>query len=118
MTDAEDGHLAAGGEEKAVRLLQGYIWYPQDEAIELGAYLPVGLEPNLHILWDEITPPFTFFDDGTLAATQHIFQFTVLSIGNPNPEGLLPWVAETLQEKLNATPAGVGWQIIEDLREL
>ncbi len=105
-------------EPKATRLLQGYIWYPKDADIELGAYLPRELEGGVHLLWDEVRPPFTFFDDGTLAATQHIFQFTALTLSGDNPEGLTPWLAEVLQEKLEATPPGVGWQLMEDLREL
>ncbi len=105
-------------ETKAVRLLQGYIWYPKDAEIDLGNFLPERLEPDIHLLWDEVRPPFTFFDDGTLAATQHIFQFTALTLSGDNPEGLTPWLAEVLQAKLEATPPGVGWQLLEDLREL
>ncbi len=105
-------------EPKAVRLLQGYIWYPKDAEIDLGDFLPERLEPDVHLLWDEVRPPFTFFDDGTLAATQHIFQFTALTLSGDNPEGLTPWLAEVLQAKLEATPPGVGWQLLEDLREL
>lgn len=104
-------------EERATRLLQGYIWYPKDADIDLSDYLPKELEGGIHLLWDEVRPPFAFFDDGTLAATQHIFQFTALTL-NDNPEGLTPWLAEVLQEKLLATPPGVGWQLMEDLREL
>lgn len=105
-------------EAKAIRLLQGYIWYPKDAEIDLADYLPEQLEPDIHLLWDEVRPPFAFFDDGTLAATQHIFQFTALTRGSDNPEGLTPWLAEVLQERLEATPPGVGWQLLEDLREL
>ncbi len=104
--------------DKAIRLLQGYIWYPKDADIELSSYLPTELEGNIRLLWDEVRPPFAFFDDGTLAATQHIFQFTALTLGSDNPEGLTPWLAEVLQTRLEATPPGVGWQLMEDLREL
>lgn len=103
---------------KATRLLQGYIWYPKDVVLELGDYLPERLDDDIHLLWDEVRPPFAFFDDGTLAATQHIFQFTALTLRADNPEGLTPWLAEVLQEKLETTPPGVGWQLMEDLREL
>ena len=103
---------------KATRLLQGYIWFPKDTDIDLSDYLPQTLEPDVHLLWDEVRPPFAFFDDGTLAATQHIFQFTALTLREENPEGLTPWLAETLQKRLEATPPGVGWQLLEDLREL
>lgn len=112
-----DAASKTAGKPRAVRLLQGYIWYPKDADIDLGDYLPAQLEPAIHLLWDEVRPPFTFFDDGTLAATQHIFQFTALT-RHDNPEGLTPWLAEVLQQKLEATPPGVGWQLLEDLREL
>jgi hypothetical protein len=105
---------------KAVRLLQGYIWHPRTEDIDLAHYLPRTLEPDIHILWDEMPrAPFTFFDDGTLSSTQKVYQFTVLRrTEDEDTSGLVPWVAETLQKKLESTPASVGWQIFEDLREL
>ena len=31
---------------------------------------------------------------------------------------VVPWLAEVLQRKLEQTPAGVGWQVMEDLREI
>jgi hypothetical protein len=107
-------------EARAVKLLQGYLWYPRKAAIDLSDYLPKRLEPDLHLLWDEVRPPFAFFDDGTPAASQHVFQFTVVKMTaeDEDPGRLLPWLAETLQEKLNATPASVGWQLFEDLREI
>lgn len=107
--------------ERAVKLLQGYIWYPREEQINLADYLPQRLEPDIHVLWDEVRPPFTFFDDGTLAASQHIFQLTVIRLVQDNdedPQGLVPWLVETLQPKLEATPKSVGWQIFEDLRDV
>ena len=106
-------------EARAVKLLQGYIWYPKNEEVELRLYLPERLG-DIHLLWDEVRAPFTFFDDGTLAATQHIFQFTVFKEvqGDEDPQRLVPWLAETLQEKLNSTPPSVGWQVFEDLREV
>ncbi len=110
--------------ERAVRLLQGYIWHPREDAIELGDYLPREMEGGLHVLWDAMPQaPFTFFDDGTLSATQQVYQFTVLRLLQEDEEaeefaGLIPWLAETLQAKLEGTPEGVGWQIFEDLREV
>ena len=92
-------------EARATRLLQGYIWYPKDADIDLNAYLPHELEGEVHLLWDEVRPPFAFFDDGTLAATQHVFQFTALTLREQNPEGLTPWLAETLQARLDAEVA-------------
>ncbi|MEM7736866.1 MAG: DUF3208 family protein [Deinococcota bacterium] len=113
-----------GTNTKAVRLLQGYIWYPKAEDFNLDDHLPKRLEPSLHLLWDEIPPPFTFFDDGTLAATQHIFQFTALMMIDLNVDGerdhpaaVVPWLAETLTSKLEQTPSWVGWQVMEDLRD-
>ena len=108
--------------ERAVKLLQGYIWYPKDERLELADYLPEQLG-DVHLLWDEVRPPFAFFDDGTLAATQRIFQFTVVKpLGEgedvEDVQGLVPWLAETLQDMLNTTPPSVGWQVFEDLREV
>ncbi len=105
----------------AIKLLQGYIWHPKDLAIELGDYLPSELEPDIHLLWDPMpAAPFTFFDDGTLSATQQFYQFTALTlVEEPSePAGLLPWLAETLQGRLEKTPEGVGWQLSEDLREI
>lgn len=105
----------------AIKLLQGYIWHPQDRDIDLGDYLPKTLEPAIHILWDAMPrAPFAFFDDGTLSATQQFYQFTVVSFAENRDDaaGLIPWLAETLQAKLNTTPEGVGWQIFEDLRDV
>ncbi len=106
-------------DQTAIKLLQGYLWHPREEAINLADYIPQSLEPEIHILWDSMPQaPFTFFDDGTLSATQQFYQFTVLTLLEDEEEAnkLIPWLAETLQEKLNTTPEGVGWQIFEDLR--
>ncbi len=109
-------------DRQAVRLLQGYVWHPRDDEVDLGAFLPATLGPDVHVLIDPIpAAPFTFFDDGTLSATQQFYQFTVLTFRDDEEEdvsGLVPWLAETLQKRLEATPAGVGWQIFEDTREL
>ena len=107
-------------QDTAVKLLQGYIWHPRDEEIELTDYLPKTLEPDLHLLWDKMpAAPFSFFDDGTLSSSQQLYQFTVLSFDDrDNAMGLIPWLAETLQAKLNKTPPSVGWQIFEDLRDV
>ena len=104
----------------AHKLLQGYIWHPREQPLQLESYLPRTLEPNLHLLWDPMpAAPFTFFEDGTLSATQQFYQFTVLSLDDVETAArLVPWLAETLQTKLNATPPAVGWHIFEDLREV
>lgn len=107
--------------QQARKLLQGYVWHPREDQIDLGDYLPRTLEPDIHVLWDAMpSAPFTFFDDGTLSATQQLYQLTVLSFVQSEEEAakLTPWLAETLQQKLNTTPASVGWQIFEDLREV
>lgn len=106
---------------EAIKLLQGYIWHPQEAKLVLADYLPSRLEPDIHVLWDEMPrAPFAFFDDGTLSASQQFYQFTVLSFCEDRDQaaGLIPWLAETLQARLNMTPEGVGWQIFEDLRDV
>lgn len=108
-------------DERFIKLLQGYVWHPREAEIVLADYLPRTLEPRIHLLWDAMPQaPFTFFDDGTLSATQQFYQFTVLQLANDAEEAgaLLPWLAELIQDKLNMTPAGVGWQIFEDLRDV
>jgi len=106
---------------RAVRLLQGYVWHPRELDVELAAYLPATLDGDVHVLWDALpAAPFTFFDDGTLAATQRVYQLTVLRFVDEGeePATLLPWVAETLQHALERTPPTVGWQLLDDLRDL
>lgn len=106
---------------RPMKLLQGYVWHPRDLEVDLADYLPRRLEPDVHVLWDAMpAAPFTFFDDGTLAATQRVYQFTVMRFVAPDddPAALLPWLAETLQAALERTPEGVGWQVMADLREL
>lgn len=111
--------------KRTLKLLQGYIWHPRDETVDLGNYLPRQLEPDLYVLWDAMpAAPFTFFDDGTLSATQQLYQFTVVTQTEDADEAvdeaqkLVPWLAETLQTKLESTPPSVGWQIFEDLRDV
>jgi hypothetical protein len=135
---AGDGHLrpeAAGDDRqsrlergardargrRAVRLLQGYVWHPRDQDVDLTAHLPATLEGDVHVACDAMpAAPFTFFDDGTLAASQVVYQLTVLRLVEEGeaPASLLPWVAETLQRALETTPPGVGWQILDDLRDV
>ena len=106
---------------RPIKLLQGYLWFPRELELDLGAYLPATLDGDVHVLWDELPrPPFSFFDDGTLAATQRIHQLTVLTFAEDEESAgrLVPWLAEVLQARLDATPDGVGWQIMEDLRPI
>jgi hypothetical protein len=106
---------------RAVRLLQGYVWHPRGAVVELGDHLPRTLPGDVHVLWDPMpAAPFTFFDDGTLSATQQVYQLTVLRFLDDadDPTGALAWVVERLQAALETTPEGVGWQIMEDLRDV
>lgn len=108
--------------ERALKLLQGYIWHPRELEVDLADYLPEKLEGDVHVLWDPLDhPPFSFFDDGTMAASQQVYQFTVVKLledEEEDPSGMLPWLAETLQAKLEQTPEGVGWQVFEDMRDV
>jgi hypothetical protein len=106
---------------RAVRLLQGYVWHPRGAEVDLGAHLPATLPGDVHVLWDPMpAAPFTFFDDGTLSATQQVYQLTVLRFleDGDDPVGALAWVVERLQTALETTPEGVGWQVMEDLRDV
>lgn len=107
-------------ENCAMRLFQGYLWYPKSLQLELADYLPPKLSETIHLLWDEIRPPFTFFDDGTPSSSQHFCQLTVLYVGimqsNATWEILLHECQQKLHDKLEQTPAGVGWQLLSDLR--
>jgi hypothetical protein len=109
-------------DRQAVRLLQGYVWHPRELDVDLGDYLPASLGRDVHVLVDAIpAAPFAFFDDGTLSASQQFYQLTVLTFREDAEEdvsGLVPWVAETLQQRLERTPEGVGWQVFEDMREI
>lgn len=106
---------------KAMKLIQGYVWHPRDLQVNLFDYLPRQLPGNAHLLLDAMpSAPFAFFEDGTLSATQQVYQATVVRIVQPseNPAAGLTELAELLQERLNTTPEGVGWQLMEDLREV
>ena len=113
--------MSAADGRSPIKLLQGYVWWPKELDLDLAEHLPRHLEPDVHVLWDELqSPPFAFFDDGTLAATQRIHQFTVLTFAEDEESAgrLVPWLAEVLQEALETTPEGVGWHIMEDLRPI
>ncbi len=112
----EDGRFA-------LRLLQGYLWHPVELELDFADWLPSELDGDIHLIWDALPrAPFTFFDDGTPSDTQVVYQFTVLTYTTDEEEehlaGILPWLAEQLQEKLDRTPAGVGWSLSEDLRPI
>lgn len=121
MTSGPDRPDPGDVETRPIKLLQGYVWHPRSMAIDFADYLPRRLDPDVHVLWDEMPrPPFTFFDDGTPAETQRVYQFTVLTFDEDEETAgrLVPWLAETLQAALETTPEGVGWQVMEDLRPI
>lgn len=129
MAAADDEHLRPEqvGDDRlplarrAIRLLQGYVWHPRELAVDLADHLPRTMQGEVHVLWDAMpAAPFTFFDDGTLSATQQVYQLTVLRFveADEDPASTIAWVAETLQTALDSTPEGVGWQLMEDLREI
>jgi len=106
---------------RAYKLIQGYIWHPREQELDLAGLLPRALGDEIHLLVDAMPQaPFTFFDDGTMSATQQVYQLTVLAIVQPtgDPARMLPDVAALLQTELDKTPPGVGWELMEDLREI
>lgn len=106
---------------KAVKLIQGYVWHPRELALALDERLATELENDVHVLVDAMPQaPFTFFEDGTMSATQQVYQLTVVAIVQPgeDPARLLTAVAERLQQDLDKTPPEVGWQLMDDLREV
>lgn len=120
----------AGG-RAAIRLLQGYVWHPAGADLDLEHFLPRELElsrrgdddENAHVLWDEVTPPFAFFENGEPTAGQTFYQFTVLRVYDQRPSNEelhedAQAASNALNPLLEGTPEGVGWQLWEDLREL
>ncbi len=117
-----------------MRLLQGYLWHPvsagEDSAEYFGDFEDFDLENYLprelgeaHVLWDKISPPFAFFENGEPTVSQVFYQLTVLQMYDmhPNSEQLnkdAQEASQALGPLLEVTPAGVGWQLWEDLREL
>ncbi len=118
----DDRELWQGPQDgpRAIRLLQGYAWHPREADIDLRELLPTALDEGVHLLLDPLPKaPFAFFEDGTLSATQQVYQVTVLAIveSGQDPARMLPQAATKLAPLLDATPEGVGWQLMEDLRE-
>ncbi len=106
---------------RAFKLIQGYLWHPREQQVVLADHLPPTLGSGVHLLVDAMpAAPFAFFDDGTLSATQVVYQLTVVAIVQPghDPGELLEESAKRLGELLDATPEGVGWQLMSDLREV
>lgn len=106
----------------AVKLLQGYLWHPKDASYVPADFLPSVLA-DAHMLFDEITPPFAFFDDGTLTSTQAFYQFTALRLYDAKPDddtlhAHALSVSQALGPLLQETPPSLGWELWEDLRAL
>lgn len=107
------------------------MWHPANADIDLEQFLPRELDvtpgapddENAHVLWDDVTPPFAFFENGEPTAGQTFYQFTVLKVyedrpGNDALHADALAASRTLNPLLEGTPDGVGWQLWEDLREL
>ena len=102
-----------------MRLLQGYLWHPGDP--DNGAFADFDLENYLphelgeaHLLWDKISAPFAFFENGEPTASQAFYQFTILQMYDARPaaEALNAdalAASQALGPLLEATPDGVGW---------
>ncbi|PZA06254.1 MULTISPECIES: DUF3208 domain-containing protein [unclassified Meiothermus] len=109
---------------KGIKLFQGYLWFPRGLEFEPRETLPAELAQGLpdgpvHLLLDEVRPPFAFFEDGTPTEGQRFFQVTALILTEREPLELKPLTAslrEELDPYLQATPEGVGWLLLEDLR--
>ncbi|ADY26144.1 hypothetical protein Deipr_0988 [Deinococcus proteolyticus MRP] len=122
MVESVTTEAGPQGSRAAIRLLQGYLWHPRELSMDLDAYLPRELD-EANVLWDEIDPPFAFFDNGEPSSGQVFYQFTVLRVyeERPGAEQLhadAQEASQALEPLLQATPAGLGWQLMEDLREL
>jgi len=105
----------------AVKLLQGYLWHPKTEKISLSDCLPETFDSDIYLLWDDMPlPPFTFFDDGSLATEQQFYQLTIIQLltNKETTASNVKPIADKLQSLLEKTPASLGWQIFEDLRDL
>ncbi|WP_027481566.1 DUF3208 domain-containing protein [Deinococcus pimensis] len=106
----------------AVRLLQGYVWHPREATYDARAFIPEELA-DAHLLLDEVTPPFAFFENGQLTSTQTFYQFTALRLYDERPDDATlhahaERLSEALAPRLDASPPDLGWQLWEDLRDL
>ncbi len=104
--------------------MQGYLWLPRELEWDPEKELPATIElseVSASLLLDEVEPPFAFFDDGTPSASQRFYQLTIVVMSDLDQHELHP-LAQELEEKLRpaleTAPAGVGWLLLEDLREL
>jgi hypothetical protein len=111
---------------KGIKLFQGYLWHPGDLAFDPKRAIPPQLGQDLadgpvHVLLDAIRPPMAFFDNGTPTEGHTFYQVTLLVRSPKDPIELKP-ITEPLSAELDpylqATPAGVGWVLFEDLRQV
>lgn len=105
---------------KAIKLFQGYLWHPKELAFDPRAAIPHQLG-EVHVLIDRVRPPMTFFEDGSLTETQEFYQVTLLVRTEQEPAELKPlaqWVSQELNPYLQVAPKEVGWQLLEDLRQV
>ncbi len=109
---------------KAVRLLQGFLWLPKESRWRPEDELPPAIDVGARqaaLLFDEVEAPFAFFDDGTPASSQRFYQLNAVVIVDDDAAGLKDWVLQLQKELdplLQSSPAGVGWLLFEDLRDL
>lgn len=105
---------------KAIKLFQGYLWHPKELSFDPREAIPRQLG-EVHVLIDKVRAPMTFFEDGTPTETQQFYQVTLLVRTEQEPQDLKPlalWVSQALKLYLEATPKEVGWQLLEDLRQV
>ncbi len=107
---------------RAIKLLQGYLWYPAQLPLTLSDWLPQELS-GAQLTWDRVEPPFAFFEDGTPSRSQAVLQFTALRV-YPLPTSQQELhrdaaaLSAALEPLLERLPQGVGWQLAEDLRQV
>lgn len=114
------------GTMRGIKLFQGYLWHPRELEFDPKQALPrqlgAGLEDGpVYVLIDPVRPPFAFFENGTPTAGQSFYQVTLLMRSEKPPhelKALTQPVSEELEPYLQATPQGVGWLLLEDLREV
>jgi len=105
---------------KAIKLFQGYLWHPKELSFDPREAIPRQFG-EVHVLIDKVRAPMTFFEDGTLTETQQFYQVTLLVRTEQEPGELgqlAQWVSLQLNPYLQAMPKEVGWQLLEDLRQI
>lgn len=106
---------------KAIKLLQGYIWHPQGRRLDISTWPERLVNGQVDWALDQVRPPVAFFADGSPTVGQTFYQFTAFIKSDLSPIELKPRVVDLqaeLDPLLNALPAGFGWLLLEDLREV